>query len=182
MKLRPLRNPQRALQVDSLPVSNELKQNGGPTLNQTPRKPARRVHSSQTEDDGDAEKLLTDEGQGRQPAHGAALVQDPLPLVLDGIGPVGRPAAQLHVAALQETSLHPAPGLRGLDWRNIHVRLSTYTFIYPSTVHISCPHSWFWRAARLFWLLVTQHLIDRSEELITQLPRLVSWVWIGCPY
>lgn len=58
--------------------------------------------------------LLTDESELRQLSHTFALVQNSLPLIVDGVGAVGRLTAQFHIAALEQVSVHPTLRLRRL--------------------------------------------------------------------
>lgn len=72
---------------------------------------------------------LTYQSQVWQLAQALAFVQDPLPLVADGVGAVAGLAAQLDVAALLGLPVLPAPRLGGFDCKT-RARVKNRAFFY----------------------------------------------------
>lgn len=70
--------------------------------------------------------FLTYQCQVRQFAQALAFVQDPLPLVADGVGAVAGLAAQLHIFALLPFAVHPAARLGGFDWEKKQEVMKTF--------------------------------------------------------
>lgn len=62
--------------------------------------------------------FLTYQCQVWQFAQTLAFVQYSLPLVADGVRTIAGLTAQLDITALQEFTIHPAPGLGRFDCRN----------------------------------------------------------------
>lgn len=77
--------------------------------------------------------VLTYQCQVGQFAQALAFVQDPLPLVADGVGAVTGLAAQLHIFALQEFAIHPAPRLGRLDWKKTQEVMKSFVL-----EHVGC--------------------------------------------